>query len=78
MVVLNHASVHRRARVLQAARPELRQADMALGFLPPCSPARNAIEPVFPRVKPEEIPTRSYDTDRRLIQDLHTAFRRLR
>ncbi len=66
------------AQVLQDAPQELEEADIELWFLPPYSPELNDIEHSFHRVKHQEMPICTYDTDRRLIQDLHVGFFHLR
>ncbi len=65
--------------------PVLDLSDLRLGVMDwDLNAARNQYNRGIPggeftyRHKHEEIPTRTYPTDRRLIQDLHAGFRRIR
>jgi hypothetical protein len=60
-VVPDNASIHT-SEVMRRARHGLTASGISLYFLPPCSPELNRIEPVFRRVKHQEIPRWSHAT----------------
>jgi putative transposase len=61
VVVLDNAGFHT-SKVIRGARKDLADSGIYLYFLPPYSPELNEIEPVFRRVKHQEIPQRSFTT----------------
>ena len=67
-IVLDNYSVHRSA-LIQAARPALERAGVALFYLPPYSPQLNRIEDLWRHLKYEELPMRSYRT----LEELRAA-----
>jgi len=73
VVVLDNAGLHT-SKVVRAARRRLASAGIYLYFLPPYSPERNEIEPVFRQVKYQEIPVRSHATRSGLREAVEGGF----
>jgi putative transposase len=59
VIVLDNASLHH-SRVVQEALPRLWARHIYFYFLPPYSPERNEIEPVFRGIKHCDLPERVY------------------
>lgn len=73
VAVLDNASSHH-SRVLQAALPDLEARGLHLVYLPPASPALNAIERVFRAIKHYHLPERRYTSQEALHAAVYTAF----
>ena len=73
MVVLDNASI-RASKIIRHARRDMTASGINLYFLPPYSPELNQIEPVFRRVKHQEIPQRSFTARAGLREAVETGF----
>ena len=73
IVVLDNGAIHR-SKETRAAIPILWARGVYLYFLPPYSPALNAIEPVFRVIKHDELPERRYATVPALLDAISAAF----
>lgn len=63
--VLDNYSVHH-AQEVKDAVPDLEAQGVSFCYLPPYSPDRNPIEPVWRQAKHQDLPERSHPTDRAL------------
>lgn len=73
VVVLDNGSIHRSTET-RAAIPDLWMRGIYLYFLPPYSPDRNEIEPVFRVITHDDLPERRYASVPALLDAVHTAF----
>jgi transposase len=73
VVVLDNASLHI-SKAIKAQRRALAQQGIDLYYRPAYSPELNRIEPVFRRVKYQEIPVRSYTSRAALRQAVEHGF----
>jgi len=71
-IVLDNYSVHH-SRVVKDALPDLMAAAIHFCYLPPYSPELNPIESLWRQVKYQDIPERSYPTDRALQAAVEAA-----
>jgi transposase len=75
VVVLDNGSLHT-SHVVKEALPTLRERGIRLYYLPPYSPALNAIEPLFGVIKYTELTERTYPTVPALLGAVNAAFAR--
>jgi transposase len=75
VVVMDNGSIHV-SKTVQRAQAALRQERIYLYYLPPYSPALNAIEPVFGVIKQHDLPERRYTSMSALEAAIDAAFTR--
>jgi putative transposase len=73
VVVLDNNSLHV-SKVVKAERRALARRRIYLYYLPAYSPVLNRIEPVFRKVKYQEIPVRSYTSKAALREAVEHGF----
>jgi hypothetical protein len=75
VVVMDNGSIHV-SKTVKHARAALRQEHIYLYYLPPYSPALNAIEPIFGAIKQHDLPERRYTSVPALEVAIDAAFAR--